>query len=114
MACLKCGRETEGQQVFCSDCHQTMNRYPVNPDTVVVLPKRPAIPEEQKAARKQKRPEEQEALLKRMIRWLLITIGVLTTLVCLLAGLLLYNLTNTPTKPNIGQNYTFIDPSAGK
>ena len=40
MNCMKCGRETENEQVFCQDCLQIMEKYPVRPGTVVLLPRR--------------------------------------------------------------------------
>jgi len=36
--CLKCGRDTGGKQVFCKACQDTMKRYPIKPDTKVLLP----------------------------------------------------------------------------
>ena len=40
MYCLKCGREVYEDQVFCSDCIAVMEKYPVKPGTVILLPKR--------------------------------------------------------------------------
>ena len=40
MNCMKCGRETENEAVFCPDCLQVMEKYPVRPGTVVILPRR--------------------------------------------------------------------------
>ena len=40
MDCMKCGRETEHENVFCPDCLTEMEKYPVRPDTVVLLPRR--------------------------------------------------------------------------
>lgn len=40
MNCLKCGRETTSEQIFCQECLLSMEKYPVKPGTVVQLPKR--------------------------------------------------------------------------
>ena len=40
MYCLKCGRDTKSEQVFCNDCLAVMDAYPVKPDTAIHLPKR--------------------------------------------------------------------------
>ena len=40
MNCMKCGRETRGEDVFCQDCLTEMKKYPVDPGTVVLLPRR--------------------------------------------------------------------------
>ena len=37
MKCLKCGRETD--QTFCQACREEMEKYPVKPGTIVLLPK---------------------------------------------------------------------------
>lgn len=42
MKCLKCGRETD--QTFCPICREEMEKYPVKPGTIVLLPKeRPSV-----------------------------------------------------------------------
>jgi hypothetical protein len=38
---MKCGREIDESQVFCTECLDEMERYPVKPGTVVQLPVRP-------------------------------------------------------------------------
>ena len=40
MYCLKCGREVYEDQVFCPDCVSVMEKYPVKPGTVILLPRR--------------------------------------------------------------------------
>ena len=65
MNCLRCGRETENEQVFCFLCESVMVKYPVKPNTVVTIPDRPAPT--QPAARKSARQEEDTAPLRRTI-----------------------------------------------
>ena len=40
MQCLRCGRETEGDHVFCFLCETVMMKHPVKPNTVVTIPER--------------------------------------------------------------------------
>ena len=52
MYCLKCGREIESQQVYCSGCLEIMGRYPIKPGTPVHLPKRTPIAAPKKQSRR--------------------------------------------------------------
>ena len=38
MNCMKCGRETMGDAVFCDDCLEHMARHPVPANTLVYVP----------------------------------------------------------------------------
>ena len=38
MNCMKCGRETAGDAVFCSDCLEHMEHHPVPANTLVYVP----------------------------------------------------------------------------
>ena len=40
MNCMKCGKTTTNEQVFCDDCLQVMAKHPVKPGTPVYLPQR--------------------------------------------------------------------------
>lgn len=40
MNCMKCGRETSGENVFCQECLTDMAKHPVDLSTVVLLPRR--------------------------------------------------------------------------
>ena len=105
MNCMKCGREIPEGQVFCQECLAVMDAYPVNPGTHIQLPQRPARVEDKKALR-QIPPVEQIRQLKRAIRWLCLTVGVLLAAVAILALLLVQNLTAPTTQAPIGRNYT--------
>ena len=88
LGCLKCGRETISEQVFCVNCLADMSKYPVLPGTVVQLPLRkdPVPVKKQPAKKRSVSPEEQIRNLKHRCR-------VLTLLVVLLAwGLTTANL----------------------
>ena len=87
MYCMKCGREIEGQQVFCNDCLATMEQYPVNPNTPVQLPKYKSASGSKKFTRRNA-PAPEEIILRqrRIIRNLL----VLLLAVCLGASYFVY------------------------
>lgn len=107
MNCLKCGKSIEGQQVFCQDCLDIMANCPVKPGTPVYLPHREAFPAEKKAPRSKKRtPEDRLLQMGRVVRWLMVTVAVLSVLLALVAGMLLHNLTKDFGNRNIGRNYT--------
>lgn len=107
MYCIKCGKDTVMDQVFCPDCQQEMERYPVNPNTPVVLPKRPQAPSVKKAPRKKIiPPEEQIANLKRRVRFL----TILLLLLFALGSAMIYGTIRYFQKDRFlpGQNYTSI------
>ena len=107
--CLKCGRETEEGQSFCPECLLDMQKHPVDPNAVVLLPRREnAQPVKKPPRRRTLTAEERVAVLKRRNRWL---IGLLVA--CLLAcGALAYPayryLRRAPLRR--GQNYTYAMP----
>jgi hypothetical protein len=51
-------------------------------------------------------PKETIVQMRRLIRWLTAVIAVLTVVICLLAGFLLYEMSEQPIPDNIGRNYT--------
>ena len=38
MSCMKCGRDTQEGQVFCTACREVMAKYPVKPGIAIQLP----------------------------------------------------------------------------
>lgn len=113
MNCLKCGKETEHGQVFCPDCQNGMQEYPVDPGTVVHLPHRDPAWDKKPTFEKEQTESEIIAKLRRLIRWLTLTVGILTLLVCLLAGLLFAGLGDSSVDLNIGKNYSTVGTDEG-
>ena len=105
MNCMKCGREIPEGQAFCQECLAVMDAYPVKPDTHIHLPTRPARSTDRKSPRSVS-PAEQIRQLKRAVRWLCLTVGVLFVAVAILALLLVQNLTAPTPQTPIGKNYT--------
>lgn len=107
LKCIKCGRETINDQVFCPDCQVDMQRYPVRPGTVVQIPARKETGTVKKVTRKKTMsPEEQVESLKKQVR----TLWLSLILVSILAASL-----SVPTyqhwkegQKKIGQNYTAV------
>ena len=72
MGCMKCGKELESTQVFCDECLEKMEKSPVKPNAVVVLPTRPT-----KHTAKKKRlsrqfvwdAEDKIDILRSKLRW---------------------------------------------
>ena len=110
MNCLRCGRETVGEQVFCQDCQLGMEKYPVRPGTLVQLPRRRETSAAKKTSkRKTVSLEDQVMGLRKLVRILLVSL-----LVCLiLIGLLAYPAITHLTEEHfaIGQNYNTVTPT---
>lgn len=71
MVCMKCGRETAGEQVFCDDCLREMALHPVDPGTVIQLPThKDAAPEKNSGRRQELSPRELLRRQRRQVRYL--------------------------------------------
>lgn len=115
MYCLKCGKETQEEKVFCEHCLQIMEQYPVKPGTPAPLPHRNTATSQKKSPRRRSPThEEQVRHLRRAVR-------ILT--VCLLAVSILlgffawqYFKPSEPEQPQkeIGQNYTVDSTTENK
>ncbi len=105
MNCLRCGRKVEERQVFCPDCLEEMEKYPVKPG-VIRLPVRSA---EAPKAKPPKGPtaEEQLAAARRKIQSLRRWIAALALALVLCAAGLGYVLLNPAQQPqHTPRNYT--------
>ncbi len=107
MYCLKCGRETTAEQIFCDSCLTDMEKYPVKPGTAIHIPSRPAQEPQKKPTRKrQQKPEELLEHAHKLNRRLLLVIAVLALLLCITGGKLLLELTSQEDDRPTGRNYT--------
>lgn len=113
MWCIKCGKDTKNEQVFCPQCLAGMEAYPVRPDVHIQLPNHSARNAAKKNAKKKRTPtpEELVVLLRTKNRRLLVVILVLL----LLLGAAAYALTRGADAPSIvenwGKNYTVETPT---
>ena len=112
MYCLRCGRETQDDHVFCDSCQETMKKYPVRPGTAVTLPHR----KENSLQKKQKRHaapalQDQVKKLKKQRRRLRVLVTCLILALIAAIGSLIYVLyRRQPPKP--GQNYVVVETTA--
>ena len=110
MNCMKCGIEIDSSSVFCESCLAEMDKYPVKPDTRILLPNHPAPEATKKQAPKKRQLTTKEKLKKsqQVLKW--VTVALVVSL--LLLGYALYMLfeETAPEDPqdNIGQNYSTI------
>lgn len=112
MNCMKCGREIPAGQVFCKDCLQDMERFPVKPDTPVQLPVRPVLTTPKRPARFRRAPSTEEQILrqKKLIHRLIGAMITMMLLFGMFAAAAVYYITRDD-KPAIGQNYSTAQPS---
>lgn len=114
MFCLKCGKETKGEQVFCDSCLQVMDAYPVRSDAPIHLPNRtePQPPKKASSRKRSLPPEEQIQLLKTTNRRLALTVLGLAVALGICASAFIYHLITNPAQQaadsgNPGKNYTY-------
>lgn len=111
MNCMKCGREVTEDGVFCTDCLLEMEKYPVDPGTVVLLPRRrETVIQKKQPKRHGPTPEEQIASLRKRI--LVLT---LLLIACITAVVLMFEPTMHYVREEhfeIGQNYSSVSPAS--
>lgn len=107
MKCMKCGRETTAEQVFCQECLLDMQKYPVKPGTAVMLPKRRDSSVPRKAPkRRTPNTEDQLRMLRKRVHLLTaLLLLALVLIVCLAIPTVEY-LRRNRVRP--GQNYSSI------
>lgn len=108
LGCIKCGRDTVSEQVFCLDCLAEMEKYPVRPGTVVQLPirKTSSAVKKQQTKKRSVPLEEQVKALKKRCR----VLAVLLILVSAIAASLFFPAVEhyLETHRKIGQNYNTV------
>ena len=107
MQCLRCGRETDGDHVFCFLCESVMVKQPVKPNTVVTIPER-AARSRPASVRKPQKTEDDTEQLRRTILQLRLWVCMLMAALMLCVGVLTWQELTREDKPAIGQNYTSI------
>lgn len=107
MNCIKCGRETQNENVFCQDCLIEMEKYPVQPGTVVLLPRRRETSVVKKMPKRHiPTAEEQIRFLRKCVMTLTIALAV-----CIVAIALMFKPTMhyvMDEHVEIGQNYSSV------
>ncbi len=104
MNCLRCGQKLEKDGTFCDKCVTTMEHFPVDPGTAVILPKKkPVVPAAHPV--RSRTLEETVRQQKGTIRLLSIALAVLVLLVALETAILFLHTTDHEDTTPIGQNY---------
>jgi len=107
MYCIKCGRETEGEVVFCQDCLAEMEKYPVQPGTVVLLPRRRESSVLKKTPKRHiPTAEEQLLLLRKTAMVLSILLGICIAAIVLMIKPTMHYVLDEHVE--IGQNYSSV------
>ena len=110
MNCLKCGRETTEDHVFCDSCREEMGKYPVRPGTAVILPKRKKeipIKKTRHHGHSPVSPEDQIRRLKHQRIWL---VSLLLCCILLFAAAVVLVLNLEPVEELLpGQNYSAME-----
>ena len=111
MNCMKCGREIALGQVFCKECLEDMDRYPVAPGTPVPMFEVNVTPVAKRPVptRKQKKPEEQVVSLKRWVISLSLLLVTAILGFSLITGVLLHRLHEAEKGGTGEQNYSSLD-----
>ncbi|MBQ8355609.1 MAG: hypothetical protein IJY40_08325 [Oscillospiraceae bacterium] len=107
MQCLRCGRETEDERVFCFLCESVMVKQPVKPNTVVTIPER-SVRARTAPVRKPARVEEDTDHLHRTILQLRLWVCMLMAALMLCVGVLTWQELSRAKEPAIGENYSSI------
>ena len=109
MQCMKCGRDVEADQVFCPVCHEEMEKYPVKPGTVVLLPHySPVSSAPKRTPKKALSPEEQLRRLKKRSRILACVLALFVLLTAALGWLSISLYEEYEGKFLPGQNYSVV------
>ena len=108
MNCVKCGRETAEDRVFCDGCLSEMGNYPVKPGTAVHIPARDPMEEIRKVTARKKPVRtlsEQVLRLKRKVLRLRILAAVLVLICGALCFVIGQVVKGVDLQPLLGQNY---------
>lgn len=112
MYCLKCGNETENEQIFCQHCLDIMEKYPVRPGTIARIPHRSTNAATKKQNRR-KGPslEEQVVQLRVVIRTLMAMLGAVLVVLGIFVWLYMDAIDKKPVspEPSKGTNYQVVE-----
>ena len=113
MNCLRCGRDTQDDHVFCEGCREEMEKYPVRPGTAVMLPRRmeePAVKKIRRHVHTAPSMEEQLHHLKHQRFWLSVISIVLAAALVSVAAFTAVQWREKIHRP--GQNYSAMETTA--
>lgn len=110
MPCLKCGKKTEDNQVFCTSCLETMEKYPVSPKDKIQIPHHPdPVPPQKNTHRKKVLSQEEQVVhLKKISRHLMIALLVVTFILGTVIAFMGRSLYVALHERFTGRNYTTV------
>lgn len=110
MYCMKCGKDTKSDRIFCDACLTAMQQSPVKPGTPIQLPNRSAsAAKKNPSRRKQQSPEEKLLRMQGILRVMSICLIAAVLALGLTVTLLIHTLQpQSDPEPN-GKNYTTVD-----
>lgn len=114
VSCIKCGRDLRDEQVFCRECQDNMEHYPVKPGTPVQLPARTPQPNTKaKPIRIKKTLPVEVRLRKQRVTIRLLILALVAVLLAFMATavLSLHLLDQRDRQSQAGQNYTVSSES---
>ena len=105
MNCMRCGEEIAPGQVFCEECLLTMEKYPVNPNTAVHLPRqRTSAPAKKPVKKRTVHTEDQVRALRKRLRIAIVWCVIATLLAVALSVPAIEHMMEEDFK--LGQNYS--------
>ena len=110
MNCMKCGRETQDENAFCPECLAEMEKYPVRPGTVVLLPRRRESTIAKKTGKRHVPSQEEQINFFR--KWAIIAsvlVAICVAAIALMFGPTMHYVMDEHYE--IGQNYSSVIPA---
>ena len=109
MNCMKCGREIPPDESFCEECLADMEKFPVQSETVVLLPRRGPSTAFKKVHTRRHTPEEQLAVLEKRCRRLVVALVISLFMLASALTALGVAVYEWDMQRFLGQNYTSAD-----
>ena len=109
--CPKCGREAAENMAFCADCLAEMEKYPVKPGVVVLLPQHEKPVKPPKRRHTQISPEEQLAKLKKRISALALALILALSAAGIFCWMAVTGFLQEAPEKLPGQNYSSETPA---
>lgn len=106
MYCMKCGREVEGEQVFCPECLEEMGKEPIAMNASVKIPRQP--PRSTRSRRPTVHLEEEVKRLERCNERLRIWV-LLLAMSTILLSMAMYHKEVAKVVENLGKNYSIVE-----
>ena len=110
MYCMKCGREVEGEEVFCPECLEQMEREPIAMNASVKIPRQP--PKNTRSRRPAVYLEEEVKRLERANERMRIWV-ILLAMATILLAMAIYHKEVVQVVEDLGKNYSIVETRYG-